>query len=617
VSGKVIDIPGNPVTFAPETLPWATQGTTLPPNSSQQETGWQPYGVGPPPDYRLENYARLTQSVLNARANQAGLYLEYSAAVVEITGVTVGNNRRITVDGTNIDYADQAGDTLADVVAAFITLINTDPAASLVAVASTDSPGIINIIGLEAGNNYAVTVSVIAGAGTIAVLSSTTACVTRQPGDLAYGADLVIGSPNLDDDAVVGHQARIIWDKSKAAFAAGKATGTQFDDVNRGIGSVNLGIDNTASGSSAVALGSGSLASGNNSVAIGYATATQTGAVALGGAVSSASATGQSAIAAGTGASASASNAIAIGTLTSASNSAAVAIGSSSTASAVGAVALTGTASAAGAIAVKGTASAAHSIAIGENVLANTAQASIAIGYGTGAGLLSATGLGAIATGQGDLSNAVTAIGRGARAHGAPNGAINGAVTASGIGAEATGELVTASGDYSDASGIGAIATNRGESAKSALCDITLPKQDLGKHQVGQVILQARTTDATATRLCTDSLVGTGSNWTPKDYRAYAVSVKVVAKDGAGKYGTWFGQGMIDKDAGAITIYNSGGMFGPGGVTPTYHTGVGMNAATVAITASGGGVAVTVSGIGATVIRWTASIEYAQAGEDP
>lgn len=617
MSGKIIDIPGNPVTFAPETLPWATQGTTLPPNASQQETGWQPYGVGPPPDYRLENYARLTQSILNARANQAGLYLEYSAAVVEITGVTVGNNRRITVDGTNIDYADQAGDTLADVVNAFITLINTDPAASLVAVASTDSPGIINIIGLEAGNNYTVTASVLAGAGTIVVLSSTTACVTRQPGDLAYGADLVIGSPNLDDDAVVGHQARIIWDKSKAAFAAGKATGTQWDDVNRGVGSVNLGIDNTASGASAVAMGSGSLASGNNTVAIGYATATSTAAVAIGGAVVSASATGQNAIGVGTGASASASSAIAIGTSTTASSNGSVALGSSSTASAVGALAVGGTASAAGAIAVKGTASAANSIAIGENVVANTAQGSIAIGYATSSALLTATGQGALATGQGVLSNTVTASGRGARAHGAPSGAVNGNVTASGVGSEAFGELVTASADYSTAVGIGASATNRGEYARSGLCDITLLKQDKGKHQAGRILLQARTTDATATRLCTDSLVGTGSNWTPADYRAYAVSVKVVAKDGAGKYAAWFGDGLIDKQAGAITIYNSGGMFGPGGTTPTYHTGVGMNAATVAITASGGGVAVTVSGIGATVIRWTASIEYAQAGEDP
>lgn len=632
MSGKIIDLPGNPVTSAPETLPWATQGTVLPPNSSQQETGWQPYGVGPPPDYRLENYARLTQSVLNARANQAGLFLEYTYAQVTLVGATVGNNRRITVDGTNIDYADQAGDTLADIVAAFVTLINTDPAASMVAVASASgAPGVIDIVGLEAGNNFTVTVAVLAGAGTITLTTAPTICITRQPGDLAYAADFVLGSPVLDDDGSPGHDARVQFDKSKAAFYAGKATGGQWNDANRGNESVNLGVDNTASGANSVAIGAACTASGiaavamgtstasaQNTVAIGNATATAIGAVALGGqGFTTADATASDTFAVGSGSAASAANAIALGTSTTASQTSAVAIGNNATASATTALAIHGTASAAGAISLHGTASSANSIAIGENVVSSTGQASIAIGYGGGAGELTATAIGALATGKGATSNTVTASGRGARAHGAPNGAVAGTLLASGTAADAMGELCTASGDYSSAYGLGAVATNRGERAYAGLCDITLLKSDKAKHQAGRIILQARTTNGTATRLCSNALDGTGTNWTPTNYRAMAVRIKIVAKDGAGKYAAWFGDGLIDKDAGTVSVYNSAGVFGPGGAAPTYHTGVGFNALNVAVTASGGDVVVTATGIAATVIRWTCEFDYAQAGEDP
>ena len=270
-------------------------------------------------------------------------------------------------------------------------------------------------------------------------------------------------------------------------------------------------------------------------------------------------------------------------------------------------------------MAIAGTANNDTSIAIGDGAVTNAANA-IAIGKGVGgSSYLNASENGALATGSAKASNKVEATGKGSRAHGAPDNGVLGHVEANGVASDAIGEFVTASGDYTEARGIGAVAINRGESVRSSYCDITLAKQDKGKHQSGTVLLQGRTTNATATRLCTDSLVGTGANWTPTDYRVMALRVKIAAKDGAGLYAVWIQDGMIDKQAGVISVYNPGGasIFGPGGATPTYHVGGGMGGINIAVTASGGDVVVTANGIAATVIRWTCEFEYTQAGENP
>ncbi|MEP7336260.1 MAG: hypothetical protein ABI977_00720, partial [Acidobacteriota bacterium] len=67
-----------------------------------------------------------------------------------------------------------------------------------------------------------------------------------------------------------GGGVRMMWYPNKAAFRAGRVSGSQWDDANIGDHSVALGQDGTASGSSAVALGQATTASGNNSVALGY-----------------------------------------------------------------------------------------------------------------------------------------------------------------------------------------------------------------------------------------------------------------------------------------------------------------------------------------------------------
>ena len=602
MAGVVKDLPLNPATGAPETVPWATQGTTLAPNAGQISTGWQPYGVGPPPDYRLENYARLTQSDLNLRANQAGLFLEYVFGEITLAGVAAGlNTREITIAGVPMQYTDQVGDTLADVYDAFATLINTTPTVNAAVYAIHPAPlSPLEIYGTEAGIKPNMSVAVIAGAGTITISQAFTDPVTRQGNQAGYVSDVVIGSPQLDDDADPTHACRIILDKSKKAFYAGAATGGEWDDGARGDNTINLGVDNQTTATAAVAMGSDCIASGISSVALGVAAA----------------ASGSASVAVGDSAGASASDTIAIGSSASASALSAVAIGDSASATAASSLAILGSATASGAVAVRGSASSADSIAIGSYSVAQ-ASAAICVGAASGAGLLESSGTGSLATGYGSLSNGIEASGRGSRAHGAPNNATNGPVYASGVAADAIGELIDASGDYSSARGQGAVSSNRGEHVESPFCDITLLKQDKGKHQSGRITLACKTTDATATRFCTDAINGTGSNWTPADYRAYAVNALVVAKDGAGKFASWVATGLIEKQAGTVTIFNTGGIFGPVGVSPTHHVGAGFNALNVAVTASGGSVVVTATGIAATDIRWTCAFFYAQTGEDP
>jgi trimeric autotransporter adhesin len=69
-----------------------------------------------------------------------------------------------------------------------------------------------------------------------------------------------------------GPGVRLMWYPRKAAFRAGEATGTNWDDSNIGLHSVALGHATIASGTFSTALGTGTTASGNSSTAIGSRT---------------------------------------------------------------------------------------------------------------------------------------------------------------------------------------------------------------------------------------------------------------------------------------------------------------------------------------------------------
>jgi len=69
---------------------------------------------------------------------------------------------------------------------------------------------------------------------------------------------------------VSGAGVRMLWYPDRAAFRAGRVSGTEWDQFSIGNGSVAMGLEVTASGIAAVALGQNNTVAGNNSIALGY-----------------------------------------------------------------------------------------------------------------------------------------------------------------------------------------------------------------------------------------------------------------------------------------------------------------------------------------------------------
>jgi hypothetical protein len=91
--------------------------------------------------------------------------------------------------------------------------------------------------------------------------------VIRQKNN--YTDDFVVGSPQLDDDGNSAHDNRMWFDKSKGAFRAGGATGSEWNDANVGDHSAAFGNIGTASGSISTHFGVGGVASGTRSTHFG------------------------------------------------------------------------------------------------------------------------------------------------------------------------------------------------------------------------------------------------------------------------------------------------------------------------------------------------------------
>lgn len=557
---------------APELNRW--EGVRTEPSLSERIDGHVPY-PGPPPAYDVENYARYAQWLLNQYMAASALAAERKSSTVTLTGATVGNQRRIVVNGTNIDYSDASGNTLADVTQAFVDLINenaTVTAGANAAQAVYVSAGTLQVFALGTGTAPALTVtaSVLAGAGAISASAVGTPHIVIPAAALGSASNcIVLGSS--PDDAGPDNDTRFVLDRVNVALRIGTVNSTQWD--TRATNSIGIGTTALPQATDAIAIGRTSTATAADDIAFGR------GATANG---------------AGSGA-------LCIGLSATASAATATALGVSATALAAGAVAVGAS-----------TASAAQAVAVGTGCIA-FAQGAIAIGNNT-----EASDIGALATGRngtGVLDPTVKATGRGARAHGAPSGTLTGGrenVLASGVESEAMGEGCQAGGDYSRATGYGAVVTNRGEQAHASLGIATgaggFPEQCV--HQAGRIIAQARTVGAVTRRLRTDTTSATtGLTWTPRNYRGYYAKIRVVAKeDGTGKCQVWTAEGAVAVDAGVavigsgINIFTSPDNIGAPGLTDPN------------IDVSGAGIYIDVTGIAAQTWLWTCEIQYVQAG---
>lgn len=97
------------------------------------------------------------------------------------------------------------------------------------------------------------------------------------------GAVLFDAPPGSASTPVSGAGIRLMWIPAKAAFRAGGAVGTDWDDANIGSYSVAFGLENKASGTYSFCMGRYSHAEGSYSIALGnYAQALASDSIALG-----------------------------------------------------------------------------------------------------------------------------------------------------------------------------------------------------------------------------------------------------------------------------------------------------------------------------------------------
>lgn len=558
---------------APEVNYWL--GVTAEPTLPERIAGHEPDPPGAPPAYDVENYARNVQYQANLRVLAGALYAERGVSVVTISGVTVGNQRRITVNGTAVNYSDLGGDTLTTVTQAFVDLINSNAtitAGSGAAGAVFIAAGTLGVYAAQPGTNaLTVVAAVLAGAGTISASAVSTPSIVVSADLLGAVQAYVLGTSPNDDGP--DNDVRLVLDRLTGAFRAGSVSATQWD--TRAAGTIGIGIQAVPVADDAIAIGTGSDAIDVADLAVGVgATANNGGGAPAAAFGEGANATGAGTLAVGQGAAATATYASAVGWGT--------------------------------------TASGANSTAIGAGTLA-TAAGATAAGFNT-----VASGAGSLATGQQSdaLGPVVTASGAGARAHARTTNTFAtaaGATTASGVGSDAFGQGSKAVGNYSLARGLGAETTDQGEVAEAGIGIDGNLSVDSGKHQAGRVVVQSRTVGAQTRYLSPSDLDASAANspaWTPHDDRGWIVRVRVVAKDiAAGNVETWTCEGAASKDAGTLAI--SAGLSGAMTVGDTLGTAVPLTPPS--ISASTGSLVIEV--VGATNdYRWTGQIEYVQAG---
>ena len=252
-----------------------------------------------------------------------------SGAFVFTPGAGTGGSPRptaaptITIGATGIDPA-QVQLRVSGTCSAGLFMQSIGQSGSVGCAAASTGGG---ITGITAGTG-------LAGGGTTGNLTLALR-TTAGAFDFANGNGLVAaGTFGAGNIGASGPGTRLLWHPRKAAFRAGLANSSEWDDASIGNYSFAAGQGTVASGVSSVAIGSGA-ATGPNSFAVG-GTASGNFSTALSGGAAS----GQYSFAAGVGSQAIGNSSSALGFYSRASGSNSFAAGMASTASGDGSVAI-------------------------------------------------------------------------------------------------------------------------------------------------------------------------------------------------------------------------------------------------------------------------------------
>jgi hypothetical protein len=226
-----------------------------------------------------------TSVALEISATNKALLISRLATHADMLALTAVNGMLVYVTGDSKFYLYQ-GNAWAP--------ISTSPNISVGAPNTTSTAngftlsalGVLALSPADATNPGIVTTGTqtLAGDKTlsgITTVSNTTASTTATTGALVVtGGAGITGDVNLAANFVAkgggtgnipttGTGSRMMWYSKKAAFRAGYAFGTEWDDNNLATYSVAFGVGNTASGSGSTVFGSTNLTSGDYSTAFG------------------------------------------------------------------------------------------------------------------------------------------------------------------------------------------------------------------------------------------------------------------------------------------------------------------------------------------------------------
>ncbi|MEJ2217591.1 MAG: tail fiber domain-containing protein [Gemmatimonadota bacterium] len=284
-----------------------------------------------------------------------------TTAAADATSVTSAE----IVDGTIVDADISASAAIADGKLGMISTAGK-VANSATTATSAGTPGAI--VARDAGGGFEASFVQVADS-------------LRVHGQ---GSFLATGTYDLSGTTVPppvsGAGARMMWYPERAAFRAGRVSGTEWDAENIGASSTALGGNTTASGDGSTALGSANVASATGSTALGEQT----------------TASGRGSSALGSGTIGSGDYSTASGYHTVASGMGSVALGRGATATSLGSVAL----------GLDTDASGDYATALGYSTDA-TARRSTAFGYGTMASGLASTAMGEGTTASGIYSTSL------------------------------------------------------------------------------------------------------------------------------------------------------------------------------------------------------------------